>query len=149
MPLPTFASIHEIIAGSIARTRFNTMLLGVFAALALGITIIGVYSMAAYAVASRTRDIGVRMALGAAPHMVVAEVMRYGMLPVIAGLGAGLVAAYGLTRVLRSMIYGVTAHDPATLGLTTAILLTAALVGTWLPARRAARIDPVIALRSE
>jgi len=149
MPVPTFASIHEIIAGSVAETRFSTMLLGVFAALALGITIIGVYSMAAYLVASRTRDIGVRLALGAAPHTVVAHVMRYGMLPVIAGLGAGLVAAFGLTRVLSGMIYGVSAHDPATIGVTTVLLLTVAFVGTWLPARRAARIDPVIALRSD
>src|SRR5581483_3527795 len=149
MPAPRFASIHEIIAGSVAETRFSTMLLGVFAALALGITIIGVYSMAAYSVASRTRDIGVRLALGAAPHTVVAHVMRYGMLPVIAGLGAGLVASFGLTRVLRGMIYGVTVHDPATIGLTTVLLLAVAVVGTWLPARRAARIDPVIALRSD
>ena len=149
MPPPTYTTIDELVERSVAPARFSATLMAIFASLALIVTCIGIYGVASYAVASRTRDIGVRMALGAPKHQVVALVVQQGMLPVAIGLAVGLAAALMLARLLTGMIYGVTAHDPATLAIVTGVLAISALIGTLVPARRAARIDPLIAIRGD
>lgn len=149
MPPPRAETISQRLERSIGFDRFLAVLMGLFAALALVVTCIGIYGVTSYAVASRTRDIGVRMALGAPANRVVRVIVREGMMPVAVGLGLGLVAALFLTRVLTSLLYGVAPRDPVTLALVTGILMGAALLGNWLPARRAARIDPLVALRGE
>jgi putative ABC transport system permease protein len=149
MPPPHVETIHQRLAQSVGPERFLAVLMGLFAALALIVTCVGIYGVTAYAVASRTRDIGIRMALGAPGSRVVRRIVGQGMLPVVVGLSLGIAAALFLTRVLTSLLYGVAPRDPATLALVTVILIGAALLGNWLPARRAARIDPLIALRSD
>lgn len=149
MQQPHYETIDQLVSGSVQFERLIAMLMGLFATLALIVTCVGIYSVSSYAVASKTRDIGVRMALGAPTSRVVSQVIREGMLPVVAGLAIGLSAAYMLVHLLTSLIYGVKPHDPATQAIVTAVLTVAALLGTWLPARRAARIDPLITLRGE
>jgi putative ABC transport system permease protein len=149
MPQPRYETVDQLVSGSVEFERLIAMLMGLFAALALIVTCVGIYSVSSYAVASKTRDIGVRMALGAPTGRVVSGVLRDGMLPVVVGLAVGLVAAYMLVHLLTSLMYGVTPHDPATLAIVTVVLTVAALLGNWLPARRAARIDPLITLRGE
>ena len=149
MPQPRYETVDQLVSGSVEFERLIAMLMGLFAALALIVTCVGIYSVSSYAVASKTRDIGVRMALGAPTGRVVSGVIRDGMLPVVVGLAVGLVAAYMLVHLLTSLMYGVTPHDPATLAIVTVVLTVAALLGNWLPARRAARIDPLITLRGE
>jgi predicted permease len=149
MPPPTHVTIDQLVEHSVSPERFMATLMGIFAALALIVTCIGIYGVASYAVATRTRDIGIRMALGAPKQQVVALVVQQGMTPVALGLVVGLGAAWMLARLLTGMIYGVSAHDPATLALVTGVLAVSALIGTLIPARRAARIDPLVALRGD
>ncbi len=149
MPLPQVATMRELVAASLGEQRFNAVLMGLFAALALAVTSIGIYGVVSYSVTNRAREIGLRMALGASAAAVVRLVVRQGMLPVVIGLGAGLAASLALTRLLSGMIYGVAPRDPAMLAIVTAVLITVALIGTWLPAWRATRIDPLLALRAD
>jgi ABC-type antimicrobial peptide transport system permease subunit len=121
----------------------------IFAALALVLTSVGIYGVVSYAVARRVREIGVRMALGATPRDVVRLVVRQGMMPVVIGLGVGLVAALGLTRLLAGMLYGVSPRDPVALAAMAAVLVAVALLASYLPARRATRVDPLVALRGD
>jgi predicted permease len=149
LPTPEFRTMERVVGTSVARQRFNASLMAVFAAIALLLTAIGVYGVVSYAVRQRTREIGVRMALGASGSRVVRQVTYQGMLPVVVGLGVGLLAALGLTRLLRSMIWGVSATDPITFAAVAAVLVAVALVASWIPARRATRVDPMVALRAE
>jgi ABC-type antimicrobial peptide transport system permease subunit len=136
-----------------ARRRFYASLIAVFAALALGLAGVGVYGVLAQAVGERSREIGLRVALGAAPREVTGLVVRQGLAPAALGVGGGIVLALGLTRVLSRaltpMLYRVAPSDVATYALVTALILGVALLAAWLPARRAARVDPIVALRSE
>jgi putative ABC transport system permease protein len=139
--------MRDLVAGSVARPRFNMLLLSAFALLALVLAAVGTYGVIAYGVAQRTREIGVRLALGARPGQVVSSVVRQGLRLTAAGVAVGLVGAWGATRVLAGLLFGVTPTDPATL-LAGALLLSAvAVLASYLPARKAARIDPVVALR--
>jgi ABC-type antimicrobial peptide transport system permease subunit len=141
--------MEEIVVQSTARSDFNMFLLTVFAGSALVLAAIGIYGLMAYSVEQRTQEIGIRLALGADSHRVRNMVILQGMTVVLAGVAIGLASAFGLTRVIAGFLYGVTSRDPLVF-LTVPVLLTAvALVGVWLPARRAARVDPVIALRTE
>ena len=110
---------------------------------------IGIYGVIAYNVAQRTREIGIRMALGARAGPVVNEVVCHGLLPAAFGVALGLAVSFGLTRLLSSLLYGVTATDPVTFAVVSLSVAGIALLATWLPARRAAKVDPIIALRAE
>jgi putative ABC transport system permease protein len=148
-PIYDVLTMEEVIARSMAGRRLNLLLLGTFAAIALVLASAGLYGVISYLVAQRTREIGIRVALGARTYDVVWLVMRQGALLAAVGIGLGLVGALGLSRLAESLIYGVSARDPLTFGALAALLGGVALVATWVPARRAARVDPVIAMKSE
>jgi len=141
--------IEDVVSGSLAGRRFVLLLLGLFGGLALVLATTGVYGVIAYMASQRTPEIGVRMALGARGADVVRLFLRQGAIFAVAGIVAGLAAALALTRLLGSLLYGIGAADPLSFALTTAVLLAAALVASWIPARRAARLDPMKALRHE
>ncbi len=149
MPLPDVRPMSDVIGASMAQERFNTVLLGTFAGLALLLTMIGIYGVVSYSVRQRTGEIGIRVALGADRGRVVGMVIRQGMAPVAVGLAGGLAGALALTRLMGGLLYGVSPTDPLTLAIVAAVLSAVALLATYLPARRAARADPVIALRGE
>jgi predicted permease len=142
-------SLEDVVSGSLADRRFVLILLGLFGSLALLLATTGVYSVIAYMASQRTAEIGIRMALGARGGDVVRLLVRQGATFAVAGIGVGLIAEFALARFLGSLLYGVGAADPLSFGATSAVLLVAALVASWLPARRAARVDPMVALRSE
>jgi putative ABC transport system permease protein len=149
LPAPVIRTMEEILGETVAQPRFQTWLLGLFAALALVLAIIGLYGVLAYAVAQRTIEIGIRMAVGAQRSDVLSLVIRQGMKLVFAGVGLGLAAAYILSRVMTSLLYEIKATDPLTFGAVSLLLIAVALLACWLPARRATRVDPMVALRVE
>ncbi len=142
-------SMDRVTASSIAEPRFSTLLLGVFAAVALLLAIVGIHGVVAYTVSQRTREIGIRVALGATGRAVVGESLLRVAVPVGLGLGAGIVGALALTRTMSSLLYEVTPSDPLTFGIVGLGLAAIAAVAAWIPARRAARVDPMEALRAE
>ena len=135
------------IATASAQARYSAILLGLFAAMALSLAVMGIYGVLSFAVAQRTGEIGIRMALGAERGRVLALVMRDGAILAAIGLAVGVLTALALTRVLRSMLFEVTTTDPLTYGAMALVLAMAVALASWIPARRAARVDPVIALR--
>jgi putative ABC transport system permease protein len=149
MPLVGLTTFEERIAETIARPRFYTMLLVAFAGVALLLSAIGIYGVMAYAVALRTSEIGIRIALGATARHVLGQVMREGMSVAVLGVAAGALAALWLTGVLSGLLYGVSATDPATFASVALILLGVASLACWIPARRATRVDPLVAMKSE
>jgi ABC-type antimicrobial peptide transport system permease subunit len=142
-------TMDEVLAGSLAPRRFSMILLGIFAGLALVLSCIGIYGVISYVVGQRTHEIGVRMALGAqrgdVMRLVLGEGARMALLGVITGIGG----AFGLTRLMASQLFGVTAQDPLTFVSVATLLALVALLACYLPARRATRVDPVLALRCE
>jgi ABC-type antimicrobial peptide transport system permease subunit len=142
-------SEEEVVAGSIASQRFSLILLGIFAGLALLLASIGIYGVLSYLVGQRTREIGVRMALGAQRLHVLRMVLRDGARMTLAGTAIGLGAALGLTRWMASLLFGVKPTDPLTFGVVAVGLCGVALFACYLPARRAMRVDPMVALRYE
>jgi putative ABC transport system permease protein len=149
MPLAEQTTMDQAIADSIGGRKFAMLLLGVFAFVALGLAVVGLYAVMSYMVSQRNHEIGVRMALGARPANVIGLVVGQGMRPVVLGLGGGLVAALALSRLLTKMLFGVSPHDPRTLVSVAVVLTVVALLASYLPARRATRVDPLSALRSE
>ena len=142
-------TMTDVIAGSLAAQRFSTIVLDAFAAAALLLASIGTYGVMSYLVGQRTRELGIRLALGAQRSDIVRLVLRHGMKMALSGVALGLVAALGLTRLMTEMLYGVSATDPATFGLLAALLTAVALVACLVPAMRATRVDPIVALRFE
>ena len=142
-------TMNEVIARSVVRRKFTMTLLGVFAALAMALAAIGLYGVMAYSISQRTHEIGIRMALGAQRNTVLAMVLRQGMAMAAAGIVAGVVAALALTRLISGLLFGVSATDPLTFGGIVLLLGVVALLANYLPARRATRVDPMVALRYE
>jgi putative ABC transport system permease protein len=149
LPIPEIRTMSEIISQSVAERRFQMALTLLFAIAALCLGAVGIYGVVSYSVACRTRDIGLRMALGALRGEVMRWVFAIGFRPVLAGLAAGLFAAVLIGRSLSSLLYGVGATDPISLGIVAAVLLLTAMLACYLPARRAANLDPMTALRHE
>jgi predicted permease len=148
-PIFDVASMEQIISDSLTERRFAMLLLIIFAATALVLAAIGIYGVMSYAVSRRTHELGLRMALGASRHEILGLVVREGMVLALAGMGIGLAAALGLTRFMTSLLYGVRPADPPTLGAVLAVLGAIAFLACYIPAWRATRVDPLVALRYE
>ena len=148
-PLTSVKTMNEVIGATTAPRRFNTMLLGMFAAVALLLAALGIYSVISYSITLRTQEIGIRMALGARRPAILMMVLWTGMVLTLIGTTIGLVGAFVLTRWMSSMLFGLTASDPATYVTVLVVSLGAALLACSIPARRATRVDPLVALRYE
>jgi predicted permease len=142
-------TMNEVIADSLAQRRFAMIVLGAFAAAALLLASLGIYGVISYLVGQRAHEIGIRVALGASRRQIFTLVLGHGLKMTLAGVVLGLVAAFGLTRLMRTMLFGVGATDPATFALIAVLLTVVALIACYLPARRATKVDPLVALRSE
>jgi len=149
LPLYNIATMDRLVSNSVAQPRLNLSLLVAFALLALALAAVGVYGVMAYAVTQRTQEFGIRMALGASPADVLKQVLLEGGRLAALGLGLGLIAALVLTRLMASMLYGVEPSDPLSLGVAAALLAVVALAACYIPAHRATRVDPLVALRYE
>ncbi|HSF25817.1 MAG TPA: FtsX-like permease family protein, partial [Blastocatellia bacterium] len=148
-PIANLQTMDEIVSGSISNQRFILLLLGLFAAVALALAAIGIYSVMAYTVTQRTGEIGLRMALGAQTRDVLKLVVGQGMWMALIGVAVGIGGAFALTRVMTSLLFTVTATDPITFVAIPLILVIVALAACFVPARRAAKVDPMVALRYE
>jgi putative ABC transport system permease protein len=149
LPLPLLHTMDELVANTRAQPRLQTGLLSIFAALALGLSAVGLYGVLGYNVTQRRREIGVRMALGAQPGDVLRQVLGRGMRLALIGIGAGLLGALALTRVLQGMLFEVQPHDPLTFAAVPLLLIAVTALACWFPARRAAKLHPMEALRHE
>jgi putative ABC transport system permease protein len=148
-PITNVRTMDELLSRALSSARFSVWLLGLFALLGLLLAAIGIYGVMVTAVMQRTHEIGLRMALGAQTGDVLWLVIRQGMVPVFIGVGAGLLAAIGLTRLMSTLLFEVSATDPLTLALITVLLTIVALIACYIPARRATKVDPLVALRYE
>jgi putative ABC transport system permease protein len=149
LPLSNVTTLDAILSKSISQERFYMTLLAIFAGVALVLAAIGIFGVLSYAVSQRTREIGIRMALGAQGRSVITLIIRQAMLLVVSGVLAGTVFALALSRTMTKMLFSITPTDPATFASVGGLLIAVALFASYLPARRATRVDPIVALRSE
>ena len=146
---PEFGTFVGVVSASLQARRFNLILVGFFATAALLLAVVGLYGVMAYSVTRRTVEIGVRIALGATQAKILSLVLAQGTRVVVAGIVIGVIGSFAITRAIRSLLFGLSPTDPLTF-ITVALLLVAvALLACWLPARRAAKVDPIVALRYE
>jgi len=149
LPMASIATMDQLLSDSLSRSRFLMFVLGTFAAIALMLTAVGIYGVIAYNVAQRTHEIGIRMALGAQRSNVLGLVLGQGTRLTLIGVGIGIVSALTLTRLMSSLLYGISAADPVTFAIVIVILMGVAFFATFLPARHATRVSPIVALRYE
>jgi predicted permease len=149
LPLASVRTMQEVYGKSLARTSFTLVMLGIAGAMALALGIIGIYGVMSYTVSQRKREIGIRLALGAQDGHVLQMVLRQGTKLALLGVTIGIAAAFGLSRLMANLLYGVTAHDPLTFLAVAALLILVALLACYIPARRATSVDPMVALRYE
>ncbi|MGZ5565233.1 MAG: FtsX-like permease family protein, partial [Chthoniobacterales bacterium] len=147
--LGSVRTMEDTIARTLLKRKFTMTLLTIFAGIAVALASIGLYGVMSYSVSQRTREIGIRMALGAQRADVLRLVVRQGMLLTLVGVALGLGGSLGLTRLISSLLFGVSATDIGTFGAVSTLLLLIALLACWLPARRASGVDPMVALRTE
>jgi putative ABC transport system permease protein len=148
-PIADVRTMDEVISKSIARPRFNTLLLSIFAGLALVLVSVGLYGVMNYSASQRTHEVGIRMALGATRADIMRLVVGNGMVLTLIGIGIGVAASLGLTRLMQTFLFGVGTTDALTFVVVSVLLSAVALVANYIPARRATRVNPVIALRYE
>ncbi|HEX8146504.1 MAG TPA: ABC transporter permease [Pyrinomonadaceae bacterium] len=148
-PVSDVRTMTQVMADTVARARFNTLLLAIFAGLATLLAAVGIFGVMSYSVQLRTREIGLRMALGAQPGRVLMLVLRQGLVLTLVGIGVGLAGALALSRVMSGLLYGVGTSDPATFAAIVGVLAVVSLVACYIPARRATRVDPLVALKYE
>ena len=148
-PVYSVKTMDELIKGSISQRRFAMMLLAGFAAVALVLAAVGIYGVMSYSVTQRSHEMGIRMALGASQRDVLSLVVKHGLKLVIIGAAIGMAGAIALTRLMSSLLFGVSATDPLTFALTSVLLTGVALAACFIPARRATKVDPMVALRYE
>ncbi len=149
MPVASLKPMSEVVATSIADRKFNMFLLGAFATVALSLAAVGIYGLIAYSVAQRTRELGIRIALGAVRRDVLMLVVRQGAALALFGIVIGSAGALAATRWMRSMLFQVDPMDPITFGLVALVLVAVAIGASWIPARRAASVSPVVAMRGD
>lgn len=149
LPVSSVSTMEQVIADTLWQQRFNLQLIGIFAALAMTLAAIGLYGVMSYSVAQRTREVGLRMALGASRRDVLKLVVGRGMKLALAGVALGLIASLALTRLMEKLLFGVSATDFSTFAVIAVLLMLVALLACWIPARRATKVDPMIALRYE
>jgi putative ABC transport system permease protein len=148
-PVTAIKTLNEVIASTTAPRRFNTLLLAIFGTVAMALAATGIYSVISYSVTQRTQEVGVRMALGARPGDVIRLILKQGLTLTLIGVGAGALGAIAAARAMSGLLYGVTATDPATFVAISLLLAIVAMLACYLPARRAARVEPMAALRRE
>ena len=149
LPIYRVVPMSEYVAATMANRRLALVLLGSFAAIALILSVVGIYGVTEYTVAQRTREIGIRMALGAQNHQVLRLMLRQGITLAMGGVLLGAIFSFALMGFLRSLVFGVTITDPVTFLAASAILTAAAVLACWAPSRKVIRMDPMIALRHE
>lgn len=147
LPVSELRQLEELVSASVSRPRFYTVLLGAFAGIALILAAVGIYGVISYAVSLRTRELGIRLALGATGRQVSRLVLRQGVTLAVAGVVVGGAGAYWLTRLLNKLLFGVTPSDPLTFFGVAGLLTAIAALACYIPARRAARVDPLLAMR--
>lgn len=147
LPVVDVASMMKLLSVSLARARFSTVVLGVFAGMALLLAVIGIYGVISYGVTERTHEIGLRVALGAQQADILSMVLRQGLILAMAGVAIGMAGAFGATRLMRSLLFGTSFTDPVTYAAVICLLITVALSACYIPARRASQVDPMVALR--
>jgi putative ABC transport system permease protein len=149
LPIARIMTLEQRLANATSQARFRTTLIALFAVIALILACIGIYGVMSYSVAQRAHELGIRMALGAQTHDVLRLVLGQGLQLALTGTVIGLAAAFGLTRLMKTLLFGVSPTDALTFSAIAALLLLMALLACWIPARRATKVDPLIALRCE
>jgi len=149
IPPGEIRTLDQIIGFQIAEPRFRSFVIASFAIITLVLAAVGLYGLISYSVAQQTREIGIRIALGAAPSQVVGPMLRRGLILALSGVALGLVGAFFASRVIAQFLFGITATDPVTIAGVSTLLVVVAMIATWIPSRRALRVDPIVALRAE
>ena len=149
LPVTQVFTMNEVVAASLDHQRFNLILLGIFAGVALALAVVGIYGVMSYAITQRTNEIGIRVALGAQQRDVLWLILGQGMRLALVGGALGIAASFALTRYMWHLLYGISPRDPQTFGAILFALLGVALLACYVPARRAMRVDPIVALRYE